>query len=115
MCSKPYVFPVYWFVLFIYRRIGRYSLFLDQRLTTQAAMKISLLISFVVGAIVMGLIMYASWDHQSQCEIHCDGTVEWAYWLLIGFSWFVPSFVSTFILSAGVSYVVRRVINVKSA
>lgn len=59
---------------------------------------ISALVAALAGAVSAGAAMYVAWDHNPQCEIHCDGNVDWPYWLLIGGSWFVPVFVGVFLL-----------------
>lgn len=51
-------------------------------------------LSFLVFAILVGsLAMLIAWQHNPQCEIHCGGLVNWSYWLLIGVSWAVPTYV----------------------
>lgn len=50
---------------------------------------ISLKISTSVGALI-GLVMcYIAWLHNTQCEIHCDGFIDWIYLFLIWLSWFI--------------------------
>ena len=43
-------------------------------------------------------MMASAWTHNSQGEIHMDGVVDWSYWMLIGFAWFVPVFAVSFLL-----------------
>ncbi|OYV05054.1 MAG: hypothetical protein CFE26_13605 [Verrucomicrobiales bacterium VVV1] len=53
----------------------------------------NLLISSMLGLLVAAFMMNAAWRHNSHGEIHSDGAVDWSYWLLIGFSGFLPVFV----------------------
>jgi hypothetical protein len=61
-------------------------------------MKFSLVLSALVSVVVGGAAMYVAWEHNSQCEIHCEGVVHWGYWLFIGASWAIP----IFLLGSGV-------------
>ena len=50
---------------------------------------LALSLSLLPGLIMAGLMMWAAWDHNAQGEIHNKDTgVDWAYWFLIGASWF---------------------------
>ena len=51
------------------------------------------LYSSILGLAIAGFMMNAAWQHNAQGEIHIDGVIDWGYWLLIGFSWFLPVFV----------------------
>ena len=53
----------------------------------------NLIISSALGLLVAALMMSVAWQHNSQGEIHSDGVIDWNYWLLIGFSWFLPVFI----------------------
>lgn len=53
----------------------------------RAAVAISLLCGILTALSMMAL----AWSHNSQGEIHIDGSVYWGYWLLIGFSWLVAT------------------------
>jgi len=35
--------------------------------------------------------MFLAWQHNPQCEVHCEGVIHWGYWLEIGASWALPS------------------------
>lgn len=52
----------------------------------------------LLGIAVGAVMMYIAWDHNPQCEIQCvhEG-VHWGYWLLLGASWFILTFASTFV------------------
>jgi hypothetical protein len=56
---------------------------------TNSATKIGIA-SIAVGATAGGAMMWLAWKHNTQCSIHCEGTIDWAYWLGIGGAWFVP-------------------------
>ena len=46
-------------------------------------------ISTVVGLLV-GLVMcYVGWQHNPQCEFHCEGFVDWVALFILWASWFV--------------------------
>ena len=55
-------------------------------------MRKNIILSGVLGLLAAAFMMSAAWDHNSQGEIHSDGVIDWSYWLLIGFSWFLPVF-----------------------
>jgi hypothetical protein len=44
----------------------------------------------LVGLSVAAVMMYVAWEHNLQGEIHNEDGVSWAYWFLIGLSWFIP-------------------------
>jgi L-cystine uptake protein TcyP (sodium:dicarboxylate symporter family) len=67
-----------------------------------------LLASIFLGFLVAALMMYVAWEHNSQCEIYCEGSVNWLYWLSIGFSWFLPVSISTFLFASLISKIVRK-------
>lgn len=50
--------------------------------------------SLVAGTLVATILMWIAWHHNSQCEIHCDGVVDWVYLFAIGFSGFIPVFLA---------------------
>ena len=57
-----------------------------------------LLCSSVPALATAAFMMASAWTHNSQGEIHMDGVVDWSYWMLIGFAWFVPVFAVSFLL-----------------
>ncbi len=57
-----------------------------------------LLASIVCGIIAAVLMMYIAWEHNLQCEIRCEGYIDWEDWSLVGVSWFIPVFVSVYVL-----------------
>ena len=73
--------------------------------------KILFLPSLTIAFTVQIVMMYISWKHNSQCEIHCSEPVnngytlingiyvDFDYWFLIGFSWFIPTFIIIFLLT----------------
>ena len=57
----------------------------------------------VLGSLFGGLltaifIMFLAWNHNSQCEIHCEGVINWGYWLTLGVSGFVPVFLLSMLI-----------------
>lgn len=70
-----------------------------------AANKHRLIVSALLGFIAGSLIMYVSWQHNPQCEIHCEGTVYWGYWLALGLSACVLVFLAVFGLVWAFNYV----------
>lgn len=70
-----------------------------------AAIKYRLILSTLLGFISSSLIMYISWLHNSQCEIHCEGIVDWSYWFALGLSAFVPVFLAVLGVFGVIAYV----------
>ena len=68
-----------------------------------------LLPSIFVGLVVAGFMMYIVWDQNAQGEIHDDNGIDWGYWLLIGFLWFIFGAVVSAILGAATVTIIRRV------
>ena len=67
--------------------------------------KIQLIISTLLGLVAGSLIMYISWQHNSQCEIHCEGIVHWGYWFTLGLFAFAPIFIAALVLALAFNYV----------
>jgi hypothetical protein len=39
----------------------------------------------VMGAILgAAIFLYIAWQHNPQCEFHCDGVIHWENWLTVG-------------------------------
>ena len=49
--------------------------------------------------------MFVSWQHNSQCEVYCNGSIYWGYWFALGFSMFLVVFLAVFFLLMLVNYV----------
>lgn len=60
-------------------------------------MKINLIVSTVIGIILAFLMMYIAWEHNPQCEFHCEGTIHFGSLIIIGVSWFIASFIVIFL------------------
>ena len=64
--------------------------------------KIIVLISSILFIIVGCFFLYVSWQHNPQCEFHCEGNINWLNWLPYGFVYgfyaFLISIVSGFFL-----------------
>lgn len=71
-------------------------------------MKFPLVVSALVSVVVGGAAMSVALEHNSQCEIHCEGVVHWGYWLLIGASWAIP----IFLLGSGVILGVGKIFGI---
>jgi hypothetical protein len=62
-------------------------------------MKNKLIISTIIGLILASLMMYLAWQHNPQCEIHCEEIIHFSYWVGIGFSWFILGFIVTLLFT----------------
>ncbi len=65
---------------------------------SKKAISISAILGLLLGIGVAALMMHAAWDHNPQCEIHCNGEIHWGYWVGIGFSWLVAVGVGFFLI-----------------
>ena len=74
----------------------------------KAVMKTSAIVSCIAGMLVAAWMMSAAWQHNSQNEIYLDQTINWSYWLLIGFSWFLPVFIISSVLELLFNWLIRR-------
>ena len=75
-----------------------------------AANRFRLIVSALFGLIAGSLIMYVSWQHNPQCEIHCEGTIYWGYWLVLGLSALTLVFLAIFGLIWVFNYVKKYII-----
>ena len=66
-----------------------------------------LLLSVLAGVFVGAVMMYLAWEHNPQCEFHCEGTIYWGHWFLIGVSWAIPVVVVLFIVPLLVMGIIR--------
>ena len=41
--------------------------------------------------------MSIAWQHNPQCEFHCEGVVHWGNLITVGASWFMASFIGLFV------------------
>ena len=55
-----------------------------------------LLIGFSI--IISGIAMYIAWQHNPQCEFHCEDVINWYNWFNVGLSWFILSYVVALII-----------------
>jgi len=77
-----------------------------QNITSRRVVHFALvLISFLVG----GIAMYIAWQHNPQCEIHCDGNIQWRYWLIIGLSWAITTYVALLLAVWTTLYIVSSI------
>lgn len=89
------------------RMAAKLSLSIGRRVSGGAGVVI-LLIFTVFGLLVAGLMMYVGWQHNAQGEFHDETGIHWAYWLLLGFSWFI--FITGVPYAIGLSVLVWRYI-----
>jgi len=48
-------------------------------------------LSVLAGVLAGAAMMYVAWQHNPQCEIHCQELgIAWGNWLTIGASWAIP-------------------------
>lgn len=74
------------------------------------------MISLLAGAFAGGTAMYAAWQHNPQCAIHCSELgIAWGYWFAIGSSWAIPAGLFLFVLIGAPAYVVHAVLRHKSS
>jgi hypothetical protein len=52
-------------------------------------------LSAIGGVLLASGILYITWEHNPQCEFHCDGVVYWSAWLPYGAAAFVIGFVGS--------------------
>jgi len=62
-------------------------------------MKAAASISLLVGLLLAMFNMYVAWQHNPQCEFHCDGTINWLNWFGVGASWLIVSSLVIFSLT----------------
>lgn len=60
-------------------------------------MKTNIILATIIGLILAAINMYIAWQHNPQCEIHCEGEIDWFHWFLIGISWLLAGFIVTLI------------------
>ncbi len=70
-----------------------------------AANKVRLFVSLIFALVAATLVMYVSWQHNPQCEIHCKGVVHWGYWFTLGASVSIPTFLAAYGLIRALNYV----------
>jgi hypothetical protein len=34
-----------------------------------------------IGLVIAGFFLYSAWQHNPQCEFHCEGVIHWSTWL----------------------------------
>ena len=43
-----------------------------------------IIMSVLLGAVAGSFVLYVSWNHNPQCEFHCEGVIYWRNWLPYG-------------------------------
>ena len=66
-------------------------------------MKYNLISALIFGLFIAVLSLYVAWQHNPQCEFHCEGTIYWGAWLTIGLSWFIVGSLSVY----GVAWLIQ--------
>jgi len=61
--------------------------------------KNNIIISTVIGLTVSIFMMYVAWEHNPQGEIYSEGVINFSYWILIGMTWFIMTFIVVFIFT----------------
>ena len=56
--------------------------------------------SLITGLIFSAAILYISWQHNPQCEFHCEGQIYWENWLPYGVAAFLIGSVLAIVLFA---------------
>ena len=67
-------------------------------------MKKELTLSTLSGLILSAIMINIAWEHNAQGEIYTKKTVDFSYWSLIGFSWFILGFIVVFLLVKIINY-----------
>lgn len=58
--------------------------------TTFKSLIVVLGFAAAIGLVVAGFFLYIAWQHNPQCEFHCDGVIHWSTWLPYGsIGWFL--------------------------
>jgi hypothetical protein len=60
----------------------------------------------LMGAVAGGLVLYITWQHNPQCEFHCEGVIHWGAWLPYGAVAALLGFVGGLPISASLATVV---------
>ena len=73
------------------------------------AVKNNIIISTVIGFIVSIIVMYVAYEHNAQGEIYTEGVTDFSYWMLIGLSWFIATFIVSFMVIFVFALIMKRV------
>ncbi|QXZ09200.1 hypothetical protein KUF54_14380 [Comamonas sp. Y33R10-2] len=72
-------------------------------------LRLLLVFSALLGLLLGGALMWVSWQHNAQCEIHCPETgVDWGYWLTLGGAGLVLGFTACMALSSLLLWLMRK-------
>ncbi len=69
--------------------------------------KVLLTICFIAVMIAAGAMKMA-WEHNPQCEYHCDGVVHWSSLAVIGGTWFLLAAVVMMLAFVPLYWLVNR-------
>lgn len=70
--------------------------------------KTVLLLSFILSLIVGAFFLYITYDHNPQCEFHCDGVINWANWLPYGIIYALFSFILFLAMGFIIKFLIER-------
>ncbi|SDX01231.1 hypothetical protein [Marinobacter mobilis] len=62
-------------------------------------MKSILMVAFIAGLTVTCGALYLAWQHNPQCEYHCEGVIHWSNLLPLGLSWFAVTFAGLLVVA----------------
>jgi hypothetical protein len=65
-------------------------------------------VAVVFSFLVSSLMLYVAWRHNSQCEFHCSGSIQWSNMVVLFFSWFVPVFCVSYVALLAISFIFFR-------
>ena len=68
------------------------------------AWRFAIVAGSIVGLSVGAVMMWIAWNHNSQGEFHEAGTIHWAPWLAVGWTWALVVAIPV----AGIVYALRR-------
>jgi uncharacterized BrkB/YihY/UPF0761 family membrane protein len=67
------------------------------------------LLFFMLSLIVPGLIINIAWEHNPQCEIHCNGVIHWDSLIPLGIGIWVVALPLALLVSGFIYIIVRGV------
>ena len=65
-------------------------------------------VAVVFSSLVSSFMLYVAWQHNPQCEFHCNGSIEWSNIVVLIFSWFVPVFCVSYLAPLAVALLFFR-------
>jgi len=65
------------------------------------------LVGLVPAVLVGAAVLYVSWTENLSMTIRDENGVDWAYWLMLGASWALPTFVLVTVIAAVILRIAR--------